>query len=769
MIFSDKTISLLKRIAVVAIIFAAAAILLDLVFPLPKMKPFSKVIKSKDGELMASYLTPDDKWRLRTKLEDVSPELIEAIIEKEDSWFYWHPGVNPVTIIIALYKNISSGKIVSGASTITMQTVRLLEPAERTYWNKFLEILRAFQLEFHYSKDEILGLYLSLLPYGGNVEGVSSASFIYLNKPPDKLSLAQSVLLTVIPNDPNSLRLDRNWKQAIKKRDIWLEYFDKNKIFSHQEIIDALDEPVNPARYEMPKKAPHFSDYLNSSIRKEEILTTLDLRKQRIAERLLKNHVSRVRTKDVSNGAVIVINNRDHAIEAYCGSSDFYDEESSGQVDGVRAVRSPGSALKPGLYCQAFDRGNLTPKMLLYDLPTDFNSYQPENYTDEYHGAVKAEFALRQSLNVPAVSLLKDAGFNEYLELLINAGFRQIKKDRRKLGLSLILGGCGVTLKELTVFFSSFANGGDLFPVKFEQGEYKADSIKLFSAASCYILSEILSGIERPDLPNELLSMTELPKIAWKTGTSYGKRDAWAIGYNPNYTIGVWMGNFDGKGSPHLSGAEMAVPLLFDLFNAIDHNNEGAWFSMPNDCLIREVCSKTGLLPSEYCKNTCDDHYIKNVSHKKVCDLQKEIYVNKDTSWHFCKECLPDSGSITITYPVYPPELTLWYETNGISYKKMPPHYPECDAKFSDKGPVIISPSGDFEYYVEEGAGQKILLQAASQGNVSYHCWYVNDRFFRKSKPGERIFYQPGEGTHKISCIDSKGRTESVTIKVMVY
>lgn len=769
MIFSDKTKNIIKRIAVVAMIFAAAVILLDIIFPLPEAKQFSKVIKSRKGEIMAAYLTTDDKWRLRTKLEDVSPELIEAIIEKEDSWFYWHPGVNPLTIITALYENISAGKIVSGGSTITMQTVRLLEPAERTYWNKFLEILRAFQIELHYSKEKILELYLSLLPYGGNVEGVSSASFIYLNKAPDKLSLAQSVLLSVIPNDPNSLRLDRYMHQARKKRDIWLGFYDKKNIFSHEEIIDALDEPINSGRYEMEKIAPHFSDYLKSSLGKEDILTTLDIRKQRIAERLLRNHVSRVKLKDVSNGAVIVINNRNHSIEAYCGSSDFYDKRNSGQVDGIRAVRSPGSALKPGLYCHAFDRGNLTPKMLLYDLPTDFNSYQPENYTDEYHGAVTAEFALRQSLNVPAVSLLEDSGFNEYLELLIKAGFRQIKKDRRKLGLSLILGGCGVTLKELTEFFSSFATGGDLFPAKYEQGEYNADSIKLFSAASCYILSEILSGIERPDLPNELLSLTDLPKIAWKTGTSYGKRDAWAIGYNPNYTIGVWMGNFDGKGSPHLSGAEMAVPLLFDLFNAIDHKNKGAWFSMPDDCLIRQVCSKTGLLPSGYCRNTCDDYYIKNISHKKVCNLQKDIYVNTDTTWHYCKECLPDSGYKTITYPIYPPELTLWYETNGISYKKMPRHYPECDAKFSDKGPLIISPSENFEYYVEEGAEQKILLQAASQGNVSYHCWYVNDRFFCKSKPGDRIFYLPGEGTHIISCIDSKGRSESVTIKVIFY
>lgn len=760
---------IIRRIAISIFSIIALVILLDLIFPLPNLKSYSKVIYSNDGTLMSAFLTSDDKWRMRTELENVSPELIKAILKKEDNWFFWHLGVNPISIIKALIQNISEARIVSGGSTITMQTVRLLEPADRTYWNKFLEMLRAFQIELHYSKDEILETYLSLVPYGGNVEGVRSASFIFLNKPPDKLSLAEAVLLTVIPNDPNSLRIDTNPESARLKRNKWLKHFKNENFFSERDINDALYEPVIAGRYEIETIAPHLSNYLNMKLKKEEIHTTLDIRKQRIAERLLSNHVSRVRSKDVSNGAVLIINNKTHAIEVYCGSADFYDNKNSGQVDGVRAIRSPGSTLKPGLYGLAFDMGILTPKMLLYDLPTDFNSYQPENYTNEYHGAVTAEFALRQSLNVPAVNLLKEVGFNKYLNLLIKAGFIQIKKDRRKLGLSLILGGCGVTLKELTEYFSSFANGGSLFPAVIEKGDYSTDSIKLFSSAACYMLSEILSGIERPDLPNELIQMTELPKIAWKTGTSYGKRDAWAIGYNPNYTIGVWIGNFDGKGAPHLAGAAMAVPLLFDLFNAIDHRNNRAWFAMPDDCLIRSVCDKTGQLPGKYCNAKVDDYYIKNVSHKDVCELQKEIYISKDSSISYCKQCLPDSGYVRAVYPVYDPELTLWYETNGISYRKMPEHNPECTARFTGEGPKIISPSDNFEYFIEENSGQQILLQAASKGNVSYHYWYINDKFYKKCKPGQRIFYPALKGKIKITCIDANGRTADVHIEVKYY
>jgi penicillin-binding protein 1C len=759
----------LRSMLIALISFITTIILLDIIFPLPNLKPYSKVIRSSDGSLLAAYLTPDDKWRLLTKLDDVSHELIKAIIEKEDRWFYYHPGVNLISLFQALFKNISAGTIVSGASTITMQTVRLLEPEDRTYINKFLEMLRAVQLELHYSKDEILEIYLSLLPYGGNVEGVSSCSYIYLNTPPSKLSLAQSVLLTVIPNDPNGLRIDINPNAAIKKRNFWLDQYKMKNVFSSEEIEDAKEEPIVQQRQQIQKIAPHFTDFLFMNYQEEEINTFLDIKKQKTAEKLLLNHVGRVRSRNVSNGAVIIINNRTHGIEAYCGSADFYDAHSYGQVDGVRAIRSPGSTLKPGLYALSFDMGLMTPQMTLLDLPTDFIGYEPENYTNEFHGEVTVRYALQNSLNIPAVELLKAVGFQEYLELLIKSGFQQIKRDKRKLGLSLILGGCGVTLIELTEYFSAFANGGFLHPARFIRNDDKSDSIRIFSSASSFMISEILSGIERPDLPNALLQHTNLPKIAWKTGTSYGKRDGWAIGYNPNYTIGVWMGNFDGKGSPYLSGAEMAVPLLFDLFNAIDHSNQKSWFHIPNDCLIRDVCAETGLLPGKYCKSTVPDYYIKNVSHKNSCKLRREFYVNEDSTVSYCKECLPDSGYITAVYPVYPPKLTLWYETNGISYSKPPPHNKECQARFSGEGPVIISPSDNYEYYVERGAAQEILLQAATETGNEAIYWYINNKYFAKCLSSERVFFTAKEGKHIISCMDESGKEQSIEIIVKYY
>lgn len=748
---------------VIIILFA-----LDIFFPLPNLKHYSKTIYSNNGTLLNAYLTSDDKWRMRTNLDEVSPDLIKAIIEKEDKWFYWHLGVNPVAVVRAFAQNLFSGRRVSGASTITMQTARLLEPAERTYTNKILEMLRAFQLELHYSKDEILEIYLSHLPFGGNIEGVKSASYIYFNRPPDKLSLSQSILLTVIPNNPNNLRLDIDPAPAIQKRNEWIDRFVKDEVFDKLILNDAKEEPVVSARYQVPNLAPHFSNYLSRRYRNDQIKSSLDLNYQSISETLLKKYVDRVIGKSVTNGAVLIIDNKNNSVRAYCGSVDFFDDKISGQVNGITSVRSPGSALKPALYAYAFDNGLLTPQMRLLDIPTDFGGYEPENYDLKFYGDVTAEFALANSLNVPAVRLMRNAGLNNMINLFESSGFETIAKSKNKLGLSLILGGCGVTLEELTKLFTTFSQKGKLYRLSFLEDEEKNNILKIFTEESAYIIGRILMKNERPDFPAEFLFTTKLPRVAWKTGTSYGKRDAWAIGFNPNYTIGVWMGNFDGKGSPHLSGAEMAVPLLFELFNSIDYDSDQKWFDFPQNLKVRKVCAETGLIPSKNCTNIIDDYFIENHSPQKQCDLNKELFVNEDETIEYCPQCLPQEYK-KAAYPFYEPELTLWQNRNNIKVKRPPKHNPECSARFTSEGPVIISPSSEFEYFVEKGNEEEILLQAASDPNVKTHYWFVNDKFFDKCLPTEKIFLKANEGNIKITCMDDRGRENSVFVKVRGY
>ncbi|UCH66780.1 MAG: penicillin-binding protein 1C [Ignavibacterium sp.] len=744
-------------------------VLLDLLFPLPEQKQYSKEILANDGTLLSAYLTEDDKWRFKTELEEISPELIKAIIEKEDSWFYWHLGVNPISIVRALYKNFISGERVSGASTITMQVARMLEPKERTYLNKFIEMFRALQIELRYSKNEILEMYLSLLPFGGNIEGVKSASYIYFNRPPDKLSLAQSVLLAVIPNNPNSLRLDRINDEIIIRRNYWINKFRNENVFSLNELDDAFEEPVEPNRFKIPTLAPHFSYYVKENFKEYKIKTTLDLSIQQTAENLLLRQVKAVFYKGITNGAVLVIDNKNSSVVAYCGSADFYDDGSFGQVNGITAIRSPGSTLKPALYEYAFDNGTLTPQMKLADIPTDFNGYQPENYDLKFYGNISARFALVNSLNIPAVSLLRRSGLNNFTNFLEGCGFSEIRKQKGKLGLSLILGGCGSTLEELTRLFSAFASKGSLHPLVYRVNELaNKKSVKVFSSASSFLIAEILSGMNRNDIA-DLKNYSKLPKFAWKTGTSYGKRDAWAIGFNPNYTIGVWMGNFNGRGSPHLSGAEVAVPLLFDLFNTIDYDTDEKWFDFPDELYKRKVCSESGLLPTKFCSNVIDDFAIEDKSHNEVCNIHNPVYVNLDETIQYCTECLPANNYKKVVYNIYQPELTVWFTENNYNITSPPQHNHNCNAKFSEKGPRILSPTEDYEYFVEENSEQEIVLLAASDGKVNTHYWFVNDEYFGKTKPGNKIFLIPETEELKITCLDDKGRDESVMISVKYY
>ena len=754
--------------AKIVLSFVLLLVVLDILFPLPPLKEYSKEILASDGTILTSYLTSDDKWRLKPNLDEVSPDLVKALIKKEDNWFYWHFGVNPVSVLRAAIKNLANGETVSGASTISMQVIRLLEQRERTYLNKIIEIVRTVQLELKYSKKEILEIYLSLLPFGGNIEGVKSASYIYFNKPPEKLSLAQSILLTIIPNDPNSLRLDKPNESVLKKRNQLIKRFEQKNIFLKDQLSDALNEPFVFQRNGLPNIAPQLCRFVRDKYSEDKINTTIDLDIQIQAERLLFNHVNRNWLRGISNGAVIILENKNNSVIAYCGSANYNDEISSGQVNGITAVRSPGSTLKPFLYALNSDKGTLTPKMQLLDIPTDFSGYQPENYEQVFKGEVTAEFALVNSLNIPAVRLLEKSGLEEFITFLEQAGMNQIQNQKNKLGLSLILGGCGVTLEELTQLFSSFAKKGTLVPIRYGSEDEMTDGIKIFSEQSCYIIGEILSGVERKDIV-DLTYYSKLPKFAWKTGTSYGKRDAWAIGFNPNYTIGVWMGNFDGKGSPFLSGTEAAVPLLFDLFNSVDYKSDSKWFDLPEGLAKRKVCSETGLLPSANCTNITLDYSIKDVSRNTVCKLHQPVYVSVDESVQYCTDCLPEKDYKRNVYPLYEPDLTIWMMQNKYSFNKPPEHYDKCQAKYTSIGPDILSPTEDYEYLIEKNSGQEIMLLAASDSRVKAHYWFINDKYYVKTRPGEKVFYAPEKNNLKITCLDDKGRDKSVSINLKFY
>lgn len=743
--------------------------LADRSWPPPPLPVYSTQIFDARGSLLTAYLTGDDKWRLRTELDRVTPELIRAVITKEDKYFLFHPGVNPVAMLRALYTNLVQGRRVSGASTITMQLARLLEPAERSYTAKLREALRALQLEARYSKRDILEFYLSMLPMGGNVEGVASASYVYFDRPPDKLSPAQSIALALVANDPNRLRPDRASAALTAEKNRWVRRFGAHDVFPSDMLESARDEALGGFRYAMPTNAPHLCQFLRKRGTADILYSSIDGGIQDIAETMLRNHVRRVLPDGVGNGAVLIVRNDDLRVAAYCGSADFTDAAHQGQVDGVRALRSPGSALKPFLYAMAFDEGALTPMLQLADIPTDFGGYMPENFDLTYKGQITAREALLQSLNIPAVRLLAAQGVPSLLNYLSSLGFRSLDKQRERLGLSLILGGCGVTLEELVRAASAFARRGQIAALRYAADDDEAQSQTVMSEAAAWLVSDILSDAKRPDLPEELLTSSRLPKIAWKTGTSYGKRDAWAVGWNAHYTIGVWMGNFDGRGAPALSGAELAVPLLVDLFNAVDYDSGRPWLKRPASVLSRDVCGKTGLLPSERCDATVRDYAIKGVSTQERCALMKENRINAEGSMHYCPQCQPRENTVRAWYAEYEPALALWFRENRVHVPVPPPHNPECSASRQSEGPVILSPSADYEYLVEKGSGQQISLQAAAPPGVRTLYWYVDGDMLGNTAPGAKLFFTPIAATHRIICLDDMGVRSAVTIRVKYY
>ncbi len=739
--------------------------ILNKIFPLPALDDYSQIVETESGEIQFATLNSTDKWRFKAELDEITPVLKKTILEKEDKYFYYHYGINPVSVLRASWNNIFKSKRKLGASTITMQLARMMERKDRTYGNKFIEMFRALQIESKYSKDEILQLYLNHIPYGGNIEGVKTAAFFYYNQKPETLSLSQMVILSIIPNFPNIIHGDAD--DLLQKRNYWLKQFSKSKLFDKAQIEDAFDEELNFERRERPHKAPHLSHRLcrwNSG--ENKIVSTISDEIQARAENLVYNYVKPLKFNNINNASVLIIDNISAKVVAYIGSDDFFDNNSSGQVDGVVAIRSPGSALKPLIYAHALDLGLITPKTKVPDVPYNFSGYNPGNYDSRFRGLVSIEQALTLSLNLPSVKLLDEVGVNNFINLLIKSGFKQIAKDKKNLGLSLILGGCGVSLEELTNLFSAFARGGIYKKATLYSGQEVEKPQRIISSASAFMITQMLSKVEGPDFPSNWGDFSTAPKIAWKTGTSYGRRDAWSIGYNRKYTVGVWVGNFDGRGTPELTGANVATPLLFQIFNAIDNKQEQDWFIPPQSIDYWEVCSESGSIPNDFCEDLTIDTYIPGISPNNRCQHKIEVFTDVNETESYCRFCKPESNVKRKLYRHYPAEVIAFFEEENIPYDKIPPHNENCTKVFSQNGPVISSLTEGVEYIFIANENQKMMLKANVENSVENVWWYVNDKLLKKALAKEKIFFIPPEGEVKISCTDDKGRNTNIWVTV---
>ncbi len=837
-------------------------------FPLPKTRlhpPPSRIVLDRNGEWLRAFLAKDGMWRFSSQQSAVSsqqrkfsvnwkplvaesrrfpkadgylgisPLLHEAMLTTEDRWFYYHCGVNPVSMVTALYDNLKAGEVVRGGSTITMQLARLMEPKARNVPNKLIEMFRAIQLELAYSKSEILNLYFNMLPYGGNIVGTGAASRFYFNKPQHAISLGEAALLAAIPNAPERLRPDRFPENARHARAKVLNRLRARGQISEQQRQEALREPIPTKRHPLPFKAPHLSRMLANGNRWNtdttadgRIYTTIDAKAQETAVRILREYLNasaagiadsrRLQSHTASTGAIVVMDTQSRQVLAMVGSHDFFDQRASGQINGTLASRSPGSTLKPFVYALGIEQGLITPETLLFDVPVTYSGYEPVNYDGTYNGYVTARQALARSLNVPAVSLharLKNRTLHAFLQ---QAGISTLA-PAQKYGLSMVLGGCEVNLLELTTLYAGLANMGEFAPYQIvSSGQQQSENLlagsrgkpmepqgysqRLLREETSFIITEMLTTSQLPvntvKNPEAFEVTMNLPKIAWKTGTSYGHRDAWCIGYSPKLTIGVWLGNFDGKGAPMLSGTDAATPVLFALFNALTRQDTHRWFTRPEHLKMREVCALTGAPPSLHCPTRKNDVYIPGISPVKACAIHKRIYVDKVTGYSLCSHCrnLPSNshqssvvsrqlqeGSVAATnisltdnreliFEEWPAEAATWLAKNGFAVPVLPKHNPLCTGTIAGSAPVILSPTEDTVYYIRDGVPleqQKIQLSASTSNRTQQLFWFLDGELIFKGNAGQPHWLTPVKGEHVLTCVDAEGRSASRPLRISVF
>ncbi|WP_320170902.1 penicillin-binding protein 1C [Maridesulfovibrio sp.] len=764
-----------KKMAVAAgIVFFLVAVffVLDFACPFPEQslhKPVATVVKDRNGEVLRIFLPPDGARRMRTSLADVSPVFKKALIASEDSWFEYHPGVNPFSVLRAAVSNIAAGRVVSGGSTIPMQIARMAAPRQRTFFAKIIEAFRAVQLKLHHSNDELLEIYLNMLPFGGNIEGVAAASHFYFGHDAKTLSLGESALLTTLPRGPVYYDPLRNPAQALAGRNKVMRQLAQKGEFPAEEVERNIRLPLPDRITPVPLKAPHFC---RMAVRREgrvpEIDTTLDSALQQAAAEKLRAHVARLRTQDIDNAACVIIHIPTREIRALVGSADFFETGYGGAINLTETLRSPGSTLKPFLYALAFDRGKMVPDTFLYDVPVDYSGYSPENYDRTWSGQVTVRQALAKSLNVPAVNTLALAGVEDFLVLLRKGGLSSLDRTAAQYGLPLALGGCEVRLTDLTDLYACLGDRGRYRPLKLVSGNGPTP-VQLLSPEASWLVLDMLSSVTRPDMNDTWMLTRDRPEAGWKTGTSFGHRDAWAVGISGDYAVGVWVGNPDGRPRKGISGAVHAGPLLFDLLRLAAPGGklpappEGAGISEV------EVCAHSHQLPGPFCGERVRMRILSGKTVLHPCDQCRQIFVDGRTGYRLSGECLDRPGIKRKIIRTIPPNLAHWRRENNLEVPQMPPMAPDCDLIPAGTAPHIISPAANTPYLLRGDTPlsfQKIALKAEAGPDCGILYWFLDGRLICKGKAEERLFAEIGPGNHRISVTDDSGRSDSLVFEV---
>ena len=763
---------------------------------------YSKVLTDRNGELLNARIAADGQWRF-PPADSVPEKFRTAITAFEDRWFRWHPGVNPASLARAAWQNLSSGKVVSGGSTITMQVIRLSRGRERTVWQKLTECILATRLELRCSKDEIMALYAAHAPFGGNVVGLEAAAWRYFGKPAAELSWAESATLAVLPNAPAMIHPGRNRDMLKKKRDRLLRSLhDMGKIDS-TDLALACDEPLPDRPLPLPQHAPHltdsrFPDYAGygcltlregmetgkekdgtaADIRESgKTATTIDIYLQRQVESIAGRWSSRFSRAGINDLAAVVFDVRTMEVLAYCGNVGFSTGRPGCQVDILQAPRSTGSILKPLLYCAMLQEGRILPATLLPDIPVNINGFSPQNYDLQFYGAVPADEALARSLNVPAVHMLRKFGVPKFYSLLQNSGMTTLYRSPENYGLSLILGGAEGRLFEITEIYARLAHllaytetSGEDIPHARIQSDLLDDSrFPLTDREAIWWTMDALKEVNRPDEMDWRL-ISSVRKTAWKTGTSYGFRDAWAVGVTPEYAIGVWAGNAGGEGVPGLSGATAAGPVMFDLFNALPSSGKAdSWFAEPDDdeYCIAEVCRKSGHLAGQYCEERDTLFLPEAALRSEVCPYHRAVTVSQDGKY---RTTAAEPGARTVSMFILPPAMEWYYRQHHPEYKALPPYRPGQTAYGNAAIPMgFIYPENGSTITIPrqlDGSIKGAAFHLAHSNPETEVFWHLDSEYLGSTKYIHQMNITASKGEHTVTVVDTGGNTLSVRFSV---
>lgn len=751
-------------------LFSVAVVFMPL--PVEKLHPQQAYrFYDRDNQLIMRIISEDGFYRMHIPYEQLSPLFIKALLLHEDQYFYQHPGINPLAIFRAMIQNISNGRIISGGSTLTMQLARMLDRRPRTLYVKLIETVRAIQLELKYSKDEIMAYYLALAPYGGNLEGVQAASYAYFNKPAHDLSISEAALLVALPKSPNRFRPDRHPQRARDARDEVLQRLLKGELITADQYQRALLEEVPVKRYPVENLIPHTAwHYRLKQPDKYVWHTTIDGNMQRLTQQLLRKHMTQLREYNISNAAAVVIDNKTGEVRATVGSLDYFSEEALGANDGCRIARSPGSTLKPFLYGMAMQEGLVAEKTVLYDIPVNYGGYSPQNYSREFSGLVTVREALTESLNIPAVRLSQQLGVKKLHQLLQDGGLTTVQQPSHYYGLPLVLGGVEARLLELTNLYAALANGGKYRPYSLIRGFVEgAPERQLISPEATWLITHILTDVSRPDFPESWQFSKNRPTVAWKTGTSYGHQDAWSIGYTPELTIGIWVGNFDASPSAGLIGNQAAAPLLFDVFQALQpkHSN---WFKKPDAVKKRMVCATCGKLPTKYCQQMTSEYYIENAAGRiqhELCEVPQPILIDKRTGVQASADT-PVTFTEQKVFNIWPSEVASYLFKSGRPVRDAPPYIIKNMAGQKYYPPTILSPV-ERTLYVQRPdrfdlADHGIKLEVGTTNRIRKVFWFLNETLVAEGDPADPVFINPAPGTYQVKVMDEVGGTDEVKL-----